>query len=86
MPGKDVCVDENLYGFHGRVAFRIFNPNKPRKYGIKIWMLCDCATNYVWSADIYTGKEREPKKKEPEKKKEELLGVKVIYIKIQKYK
>jgi len=30
---------------------------KPSKYGIKIWMMCDCATKYMMSAKVYLGKE-----------------------------
>lgn len=31
-------------------------PNKPAKYGIKIWVTCDVATSYAWRMEIYTGK------------------------------
>jgi len=30
---------------------------KPSKYGIKIWMMCDCATKYMMNAEVYLGKE-----------------------------
>uniref|UniRef100_A0A3P8SVH4 PiggyBac transposable element-derived protein domain-containing protein n=1 Tax=Amphiprion percula TaxID=161767 RepID=A0A3P8SVH4_AMPPE len=55
-PGVDVCVDEQLVGFKGRCGFRQYMPNKPAKYGIKIWVTCDVATSYAWRMQIYTGK------------------------------
>ena len=30
---------------------------KPSKYGIKIWMMCDCARKYMMDAKLYLGKE-----------------------------
>ena len=30
---------------------------KPSKYGIKIWMMCDCATKHMMNAKVYLGKE-----------------------------
>jgi len=32
-------------------------PKKLSKYGIKIWMMCDCATKYMTNAKVYLGKE-----------------------------
>ncbi|KAK7907107.1 hypothetical protein WMY93_015719 [Mugilogobius chulae] len=56
-PGKDVCVDEQLVGFRGRCHFRQYLPNKPAKYGIKIWITADVTTSYAWKCQIYTGKQ-----------------------------
>jgi len=32
-------------------------PKKPSKYGIKIWIMCDCSTKYMMGAKVYLGKE-----------------------------
>jgi len=32
-------------------------PNKPSKYGIKIWIMCDCVTKYMMNVKVYMGKE-----------------------------
>lgn len=45
-PGSNVTIDEQLLGFRGRCPFRMYIPNKPSKYGIKIPMMCDSGTNY----------------------------------------
>lgn len=57
-PGKCVTVDEQLLPFRGRCKFIIYMPSKPGKYGIKIWMLCDSETFYVYNMQIYTGRDR----------------------------
>lgn len=57
-PGAYVTIDEQLLSFRGRCPFKIYIPNKPDKYGIKIIMLCDSKTFYVFSAIPYIGKER----------------------------
>nr|CAH7763283.1 unnamed protein product [Callosobruchus chinensis] len=56
-PSEYVTVDEQLLGFRGRCPFRMYLPNKPEKYGIKIVMLCDAKTFYMLSAIPYIGKE-----------------------------
>lgn len=56
-PGPDVCVDEQLVAFKGRCGFRQYMPNKPARYGIKIWALVDVPTSYAWNMKIYSGKE-----------------------------
>ncbi|XP_070773707.1 piggyBac transposable element-derived protein 4-like [Enoplosus armatus] len=45
-PGPDITVDERLVGFRGRCPFKKYMPNKPPKYGIKIWA-CDAKTSYA---------------------------------------
>lgn len=35
--------------------FRVYMPNKPSKYGIKIWCMCDAATAYCANLQVYTG-------------------------------
>ena len=37
IPGTDLCVDERLVPFRGRVGFRQYIPSEPAKYGMKIW-------------------------------------------------
>jgi len=47
LVGSALCIDEQLLPFRGRSGFRQHMPKKPSKYGIKIWMMCDCATKYM---------------------------------------
>lgn len=54
-PGCYLTIDEQLLGFRGRCPFRIYIPNKPNKYGIKIVMLVDNSTKYMVDAEPYLG-------------------------------
>ena len=45
--------------FNGRLQFKQFLPNKPVKYGVKAFLLCDSTTYYCYSFEIYTGKNNE---------------------------
>lgn len=55
-PGTNVTIDEQLLAFRGRCKFRMYIPNKPAKYGIKIEMMCDSGTYYMIDAIPYLGK------------------------------
>lgn len=55
-PGEHVTIDEQLLGFRGRCPFRMYIPNKPNKYGIKIPMMCDNGTKYMLNAMPYIGR------------------------------
>lgn len=54
--GANACIDEMLVGFRGRCRFKMYMPNKPVKYGLKIMMLTDARTGYAYNAYIYSGK------------------------------
>lgn len=56
-PSGCLTVDERISAFKGRVGFKIYMPNKPKKYGMKLWMLCDTENYYVSNFKIYAGKE-----------------------------
>lgn len=57
VPGENVTVDEQLLTFRGRVPFKQYIPSKPGKYGIKLWMLADSETSYVYHLQVYTGRQ-----------------------------
>ena len=56
IPGENLTVDEQLVSFRGRCAFVQYMRQKPAKYGLKFWALCDADSRYVLSVDLYTGK------------------------------
>ncbi|UYV75793.1 hypothetical protein LAZ67_13001372 [Cordylochernes scorpioides] len=58
-PGEYLTVDENIIPFKGRCTFKQYLPNKPTKYGIKIYVLCCSGTSYVVNLEIYAGKQPE---------------------------
>lgn len=55
-PGAHLTIDEQLLGFRGRCPFRMYIPNKPSKYGIKILMMCDSGTKYMINGMPYLGR------------------------------
>ncbi|UYV73240.1 hypothetical protein LAZ67_10002320 [Cordylochernes scorpioides] len=56
-PGTNCTIDESLLNFRGRCGFKQYIPNKPAKYGIKVFALADSATYYFLTGKIYIGKD-----------------------------
>ena len=54
-PEKNLCIDEYLSLWKGRLPFKIYIPSKRERYGIKIYMNCESATRYLLGFIIYTG-------------------------------
>lgn len=55
--GALACVDEMLISFRGRSKFKMYIPNKPCKYGLKLMALTDARNNYFLNGYIYCGKD-----------------------------
>lgn len=55
-PFENLTIDEGTCAFRGRLRFRIYNKNKPGKYGIKLYVVCNSATGYILKFEVYTGK------------------------------
>ena len=55
-PTRDLSIDEQMIGTKCRVGFLQYMPKKPKKFGIKVWALCEALTGYCLKFDIYTGK------------------------------
>ena len=56
-PGQSLSVDEQMIGTKCRVSFLQYMPKKPKRFGIKLWAICEAATGYCCNCEIYTGKE-----------------------------
>ncbi|CAG5033836.1 unnamed protein product [Parnassius apollo] len=54
-PNENLTIDEGTCGFRGRVHFRVYNKDKPDKYGMKVYMLCDAETGYILRMVPYVG-------------------------------
>lgn len=52
---ENVCIDESMVPFFGRLSFRQYLKNKTHKYGIKIFKLC-AKDYYILQYNIYAGK------------------------------
>ena len=60
-PDKNLSLDEGLLPFKGRLNFRVYNPKKPDKYGIKFYMLAESKNGYVLDFIPYAGTKKEIK-------------------------
>lgn len=54
-PSTYMTVDETILGFRGNCGFKIYQPQKPDKYGLKIVTLCDAGNSYFFNGVPYTG-------------------------------
>ncbi|XP_035219647.1 piggyBac transposable element-derived protein 4-like [Stegodyphus dumicola] len=55
MPGKDICVNEAVIKCTGKMTFMPHNPNKPTNRGMRIFVVTDAETGYVYSILPYYG-------------------------------
>ena len=44
-PYQNVCIDESLLLFKGRLSFKQYIPSKRHRFGVKLFILCDCLTS-----------------------------------------
>jgi hypothetical protein len=57
MPSNNICIDESLVPFRGRLSFLQYIKNKRHKFGIKFFKLC-IEDGYTYDFKIYCGKEK----------------------------
>jgi hypothetical protein len=57
-PDGELTIDEAMILFKGRSNMRQHIAKKASPTGFKVWMLVDVESNYVYSFDIYTGKNK----------------------------
>lgn len=50
--GQYSTIDEMLDAFRGRCSFRMYIPNKPARYGLKVFLLPDVLTFYTINLEI----------------------------------
>lgn len=55
IPYKEIAVDESIVKFKGRLSFITYNPNKPTKWGIRIYALSDSRSGYLFTILPYYG-------------------------------
>lgn len=56
-PDIEISIDEGMIPFHGRWGSKQYHKDKPVKWGVKTWMLCDAKTGYNYNFDIYAGRD-----------------------------
>jgi len=57
-PSEHLLVDEVIVKFKRRVLFKQYIPKKRKRFGIKMFKLCD-STGYTYDMNVYLGKYRQ---------------------------
>ena len=57
-PSEHLAVDEVIVKFKGRVLFKQYIPKKRKRFGIKMFKLCD-SNGYTYDMSVYLGKDRQ---------------------------
>jgi hypothetical protein len=56
--GKKCCVDESMIKYKGKaISWVQYMPKKPIRHGLKVFALSCAYTGYLYSFEVYTGKE-----------------------------
>lgn len=59
IPRENLCIDERLMPWKGRLSFKQYTSTKRRRFGVKFFILCDCNTKFILNFIVYTGVETE---------------------------
>ena len=54
---RDLSIDETMVPHKGRLSYKQYIKNKPVRWGIKLWVLCEAKTGFVYKFQVYLGKE-----------------------------
>jgi hypothetical protein len=52
---ENLAIDESLVLWKGRLSLKQFIKTKRHRFGIKIFVICDCETEFILDIIIYTG-------------------------------
>lgn len=56
-PFQNLVIDESMVLFKGRLMFKQYIKTKRHRFGIKLYVLCDCETGFVLDFIVYVGTE-----------------------------
>ena len=55
VPTKNLSLDEGMMPYKGRLSIKVYNPKKPKKYGVKLFFITESTTGYVLDFSVYAG-------------------------------
>ena len=55
QPDINISIDEGTLLWRGQLKFKVYNPMKPIKYGIKSYILSESKTGYLYAMKPYCG-------------------------------
>lgn len=53
QPEREVAIDETMVPWTWRLSFKMYDPIKPEKYGVKLFQLCESSTGYNFAIFMY---------------------------------
>lgn len=56
-PSQKLCIDVSIVEWKGRLSFKQFIPSKRHRFGIQLFVLCDCETGYLLDFIVYCGQQ-----------------------------
>lgn len=56
VPDEEMSLDEGMIPTKNSLSFKQYLKDKPIKWGIKTFILCDSKNGYIVNAEVYTGK------------------------------
>ena len=59
-PEQHIAIDEGMVPWKGRLSFRQYLPNKPDKFGIKLYQLSESKSGYICDFEVCTGNDFDP--------------------------
>lgn len=55
IPPYELSMDESTISFKGRIHFKQYNPKKPIKWGLKVFVVSDSRSGYIYTFEAYYG-------------------------------
>ena len=55
VPDKNLSLDEGMMPYKGMLNIKVYNPKKPKKYGVKLFFVTESTTGYVVDFAVYSG-------------------------------
>ena len=59
QPKQHLSLDEAMIPLKNRLAIKQYIKDKPAKFGVKSFVICEGETGYILGAEIYTGRTRQ---------------------------
>ncbi|UYV72723.1 hypothetical protein LAZ67_10000406 [Cordylochernes scorpioides] len=51
-PSKNIAIDESTVGFKGKISFKTYNPQKPRKWGLRVYVAAESKLDSLIRPDL----------------------------------